>query len=141
MPSPTARDELEGLIESLSESGTLRTLQGLTGQFAEVSGVAMEHLNAPPGRRLIGSIALLAEVLSKIPAEKLEGVADGIGNGTEQASEILGKDPPSTLQVLKLARDPDVRRTMASLLVILKTVGQALGEGERAEAEDSDRAL
>ncbi|MDQ8186803.1 DUF1641 domain-containing protein [Pelagicoccus sp. SDUM812002] len=134
-PKPTARDELEGLIETLSESGTLRALQGFTGQFAGVSGAALEHLTGPAGRRLIGSVALLAEVLSNVPAEKLEGVASGFGKGTERASEMLGKEPPGTLQVLKLARDPDVRRAMASILIILKSIGEGLGEGDRSRGQ------
>lgn len=130
-PMPTARDELEELIQTLSDSGTLRTLNGFFGRFAQVNDVALEYLNTQSGRRLVGSLALLGEVFSKLPAKKLESVATGIDAGIDDAAEALRKDPPSTLHVLRLARDPEVRRAMTALFLILKSVGHELSEEER----------
>ena len=135
---PTARDELEDLIETLSASGTLRTLQGLTGRFAQVSEVILEELNPPAGRRVLGSLALLGECLTKLPASKLEGLAQGLDRGVDQAAEALRRDPPSTLKVLRLARDPEVRRAMAAGLIILKAIGHELSDEEQKRKSDDE---
>jgi len=125
-PHPGAREAWDQFIETLHTSGTLRTLTGLCGRFADVSDVALTEAQSPAGRHLLGSLALLGECLTRLPARKLSHVTEGLDRGLDRAAEVLREDPPSTFDLLRMARDPDTRRAMAAILEILGAVGHAL---------------
>jgi len=126
-PFPGAREELDDLIETLHASGTLRVLNGFFGRLGEVSGVALTEMNSPAGRNVLGSLLFVGECLAKISPDDLQRVTVGFSDGVKRARSVLADEPPGTLALLRLANAPDTRRTLAAMLVLLNSVGAALG--------------
>lgn len=126
VPRPTARDEWEDFIETLHRTGTLRTLNGLVGQIAEVTEVLLDQANAPPGRNLIGTAAVLGDLAASVDAESLQPLANSLREAAAQAHGTLNHKPPNTARLLRLLHDKDTRRVLGAGLVFLKTLGQAL---------------
>jgi len=129
-PFPTAHDELNDLIETLHDSGTLRVLNGFFGRFGAVNEALLEELKTTPGKNLLGSLLFVGECLTKMPVDDLQRVASGVSVGLKRADATLREEPPSTLGLFRLMREPDTRRAIAAMLVLLNAVGAELGRQE-----------
>lgn len=133
-PFPTAQDELHDLIETLHDSGALRVLNGFFGRFGAVNEALLAELKTPPGKNLLGSLLFLGECLTKLPVDDLPRVASGIGSGLKRADATLREEPPSTLGLFRMMREPDTRRAIAAMLAMLNAVGAELGRKEEKQA-------
>jgi len=125
-PFPGATEEFAQLIETLHASGTLRVLNGFFGRLGDVSGVAMSEMNSPAGRNVLGAFLFIGECLTKISPDDLQRVTAGFADGVKRARSVLTEEPPGTLALLRLARAPETRRTLAAMLVLLNSLGAAL---------------
>ena len=64
VPQDTAQDELNRLVEVLHERGVLRLLTNLSAESHGVAQVALEQLDSPQGKNLIGNLfVLLADLI------------------------------------------------------------------------------
>jgi uncharacterized protein YjgD (DUF1641 family) len=129
-PFPTAHDEFNDLIETLHDSGTLRVLNGFFGRFGAVNEALLSELKTPPGQNLLGSLLFLGECLTKLPVDDLQRVASGVGVGLKRADATLREEPPSTLGLFRMMREPDTRRAIAATLALLNAIGAELGRNE-----------
>lgn len=136
-PLPGARAELDDLIQTLHASGTLRFLNGFFGRLGAVNDVALTELQSPPGSNALGTVLFLGEMLAKVPTDDLRRMADGLSAGLERSGRLMNEEPPSSLAVLRMLREPETRRCLAGLLVILKAVGGQMGKSSRAHERNN----
>ena len=125
-PTDTARDELEQLLQTLHESGTLRLLDGLLGRFPDVTEVAVGQLNTGGGRNLVGNVMILLKALTELDSDGHQALVSGIGEGLQAAHQSLQGEPPGLLGLLRRLGDEDVRRGLNALLVFVQTLGRHL---------------
>lgn len=145
LPEPTethttAHEELEALLRTLHTSGTLRALDGFFGSFAAVTQVAVSELNEPPGRRLMGNLAVVAKALTDTEPKALESVLTGLTNALD-ALEAVGRGrPPGMFALFRLMRNRDTRRGLHAVTRVMQSIGEQLRRaGERAA--DSTESL
>ncbi len=125
----TAQDDLARLLTTLHESGTLRVLNGLLAQFAEVNAVVLKHLDTEEGTNGLSNLLILLRVLGNIDADGTDRFARALTDGVEKASARLGRrdEPPTLLQLAVKLRSPEVRRGLDAALTLVGTVGARLG--------------
>lgn len=124
----TAHEELEDLIETLHESGTLRVLNGFFGQFDDVTEVALEQLTTPSGMQAVSNLAILMKGLTNVDPDHLETFQEGTQEGLEAARESLKEKPPGMFKLTRQFGDRDTRRGMHAALTLLQTLGRHLHE-------------
>ncbi len=124
----TAEDDLRRLLDTLHESGTLRTLNGLLAQFQDVMAVVLAGLNTAEGRRGLANLFSLVTLLGRIDADGLDRFVHALDRALGEAGERLDEtdDAPGSLSVLKKLRDPDVRRGLDATLTLVGTLGRQL---------------
>jgi len=120
---PGARDELADLLETLHRSGTLRVLNGFFGKLGNVTDVALDEVNSEPGRNLLGALLFLGECLSKVPAEDLAPMANAFGEGLQRVRKANAQKPPGIFALLRLLREPETRRAIGAVLLMLNRLG------------------
>ena len=129
VPQDTAQDELNRLVEVLHERGVLRLLTNLSAESHGVAQVALEQLDSPQGKNLIGNLFVLLEVSSKLEDGALEKLMTGVVKGVNVAASSSQRDsPPGTFGLVRELNDPDVRRGLSALLTLLGTLGRHLKE-------------
>lgn len=122
----TARDELDALLETLHTSGTLRALDGFFGRFSEVTEVAVTQLNGPPGRKLLGNLAVLAKALTESEPKALERVMSGVVQALSALEQVGRARPAGIFALLRLMHDADTRRGFYALTQVLRAIGASL---------------
>ena len=85
----------------------------------------MTEANSEPGRNLVGALLFLGECLAKLPAADLQPVGEGLSDGLRRVGRLKEQKAPGTLALVRLAREPDTRRGMAALLLLLNSMGAA----------------
>lgn len=131
VPTDTAQDELQGLLETLHERGVLRLLTNLTAESHGVAQVALEQLDSLKGQNMLGNLTVLLTFLSEMDDEALGKILTGVGRGVNAASQSQTKrETPGTFGLVKELNDPDVRRGLNAVLTILSTLGRHLKEVE-----------
>lgn len=133
----TAHEDLEQLIETLHQSGTLRALNGLFGQLGEVSEILAEPLNSAPGRNAIGNLLLLLKTLGAIDPTRVANIVDG---AQEALAHSHYRRPPGIMKLLTMTLHQDTRRGVYLLLNMLRVIG---GESRalRPPSEPAEPAL
>lgn len=126
----TAEEEWNDLLETLHETGTLRVLNGLAGQYEGVEEVLLTQLlDTPRGRRILENLAVLFEGLSDANADDLDALRHGLGKGLRAARRSFEQEePPGLIRLFARLRDPDVRRALGGGLALLKALGGSLNE-------------
>ena len=122
----------EAAKAAIVELGELER-QGVFRLVAALRGVA-ERFNEsyPPervdelGERLIGLLQLTESIGSPRSRRLLEAAAGGIGDAPRQSPSVLG--------LVRLARDEDTRRGLATLLEVCRRLGHAAGGGPDSAA-------
>ncbi|CAN5261371.1 hypothetical protein BH23GEM4_BH23GEM4_07390 [soil metagenome] len=122
-PTFGAHDDLERLLETLHESGTLRLLDGLIGRLGAVGEIAVEQLDTPGGRQAVGNLLILGRLLTQLDAESTDRFANGLVEGVRAGSAALTQEPPSTVRLLRQLRQPEVRRGLHAALAFLAALG------------------
>jgi len=126
-PFPTARDELNDLIETLHTSGTLRFLNGFFGRLGAVSDVALTELETPAGRHLLSALLFAGTLATKFSATDLERVGNAFLQSLPRARATLhDREPPSTVDLLKMMHAPETRRALGAFLAVAESIGAAL---------------
>ena len=131
--SQTPQEALEQLLTTLHRSGTLRALDGFFGRFADISEVAVEQLNGPRGRNLLGNLAVLATARADSTPVALERVTTGIANALGALQDASTRRAPGVFKVLLLLRHRDTRRGLYAIARVLQEIGRQLTpEAERS---------
>lgn len=125
-PIDTAREELEQLLQTLHESGTLRLLDGLLGRFPSVTEVAVQQLNTGGGHNFVGNVMILLKALTELDSDGHQALVSGVGEGLQAAHRSLQESPPGLLSLLRKLGDEDVRRGLNALLVLVQALGRHL---------------
>ena len=130
VPTDTAQDELQRLLETLYERGVLRLLTNLTAQSHDVAEVALNQINTPEGRDALANLTVVFKALGKLDPEALDKLLTGIDKGLQAAVKTLeDRDAPKgTFALIGKLNDPDVRRGFNALLTLVQTLGQHLGD-------------
>lgn len=123
-----AREELEGLLETLREAGVLRLLNALAARGPEALELLVERLDAPAGRNGLGNLAVLARALGELEPAALDRFLEASRRGLAEAGERVRADPPGALALLGRSNDEDVRRGLWAVLSFLGALGRALRE-------------
>ena len=132
----TARDDLERLLDTLHETGTLRLLHDLLARFEDVVAVPLKHLDTPAGRDGLSTLLVLGRFLGQLDADATSRFFDALGQGLGDAGERLRErdDPPGFIALTKRLHDEDVRRGLDAVVTLLGSLGARLGrdyhEGE-----------
>ena len=125
-PAPvedTPEEALHRLLGTLHESGTLRLLDGLLGQFQDVAEVVTKRLDTPEGHNGLSNLLLLLKGLGAVEPDVVETVAEGLGKGFRAANDSFRRDPPGLLALFGALKHQDTRRALHALLVLLQAVG------------------
>lgn len=139
---PALEDDLVALLEDLAEhretlatladtadtldqSGVLDLLQ-VVGTRDAASGEQLYETFAenPEDLRAIQNVSLLAGGMSRVNPDTVATAIDGIEEGPPISREAVA-DPPQIglLGALRQLRDPDVKRGLGVLFVVLKAIG------------------
>lgn len=126
----TPDDDVARLVRTLHESGTLRLLNGLIAQFAEVNAVVLKHLDTEEGKNGLSNLLILLRGLGHIDADGTDRFVKALTEGLDAAGERLREtdDPPNLLQLAVKLRSPEVRRGLNAALTLVGTVGDRLGD-------------
>ena len=128
-PSPevnSAHDELEHLLNTLHESGVLRTLTGLFGGMPAVADIALEHVHSKGGKRLSGNLAVLATSLTQLEPHAVQRLVRGLIKGSELVVSSASRPPPGFFSLLRRMHSEDARRGLQAAVVMLESIGKAL---------------
>jgi len=130
VPTDTAHDDLQRLLETLHERGVLRLLTNLSAQSHDVAEVALKQINTPNGRDAFANLAVIVKALGKVDPEALEKLLTGVDKGVQAAVETLedSSEPKGAFALMGKLYDPDVRRGFDALLTLVQTLGQHLGD-------------
>lgn len=124
-PIDTAADELADLLQTLHESGTLRALNGLFGQFEQVSEVIAKGLDSEGGRNGLSNLFQLVKFLGELDADHVEVFLKGTEKGLAAGrARLQHGEAPSLLGLFTLLRDEDTRRGLAAVLTLLQSLGE-----------------
>lgn len=130
----TPEDDVARLVRTLHESGTLRALNGLFARFADVSAVALEHLDTEEGRNTVSNALILLRGLGQIDSDGTDRFVKALTEGLDAAGKRLDEkeEPPGTFSLLRTLREPDVRRGLDAVLTLVGTMGARLKDDEDA---------
>lgn len=129
----TPEDDVARLVRTLHESGTLRALNGLFARFADVSAIALEHLDTEEGRNGVANALILLRGLGRIDSDGTDRFVRALTEGLDAAGKRLDEEkPPGAFGLLRALREPDVRRGLDAVLTLVGTMGARLNEDEDA---------
>ena len=125
----TAHDDLERLLQTLHETGTLRILHDLLARFEDVVAVPLSHLDTPAGRDGLSTLLVLGRFLGQLDADGVGRFFDALAHGFDDAGERLRSDddPPGFIALTKRLHDADVRRGLDAVVTLLGSLGARLG--------------
>ena len=120
---PAARDEWEQLLQTLHETGALRTMNDFAARGDKVMEVVLDQLNSDSGRKLISAVLALGKVITELPPDGMERLTHGIRHGLDESRTSLEGDPPGTLALVRMLHEPETRRAIGGLLALLRGIG------------------
>src|SRR5690606_27802927 len=80
---PTAREELDSLLETLHERGILRLANDLAGANTQVAKVLVDGLSKEGSLNAIQNISILGMALSRIPPNQFYKVVFALKDGLD----------------------------------------------------------
>ena len=131
---PTAREELEQLLETLHGSGLLRLANDLAAGRQDIVGILFEGLNLESSRYAVQNIAALLMMLGQIPPSRFYKITSTVKDALLAAAEEppAEKEPPGVRGLYKALKDEETWRALSPLVQGLL----ALGEGMRKPAPE-----
>lgn len=116
--APDAYEELDELVQALHRHGVLRLLYDLTGALSDISLILARDLDTPHGRRGVGNLYLLAQVLGRIPPEQFQRVSEAMGEGFSRMGRAAPEKeyPPGVTGAVKLLRDDELWEALGPVL-------------------------
>lgn len=112
-------------VDTLDRSGLLDLLQVIGTRDAESDEQLYETFrDNPEDLRAVQNVSLLVGAVSRGDPDTLAAVIDGIEDGPPVPREAVAEPPQiGLLGVLRQLRDPDVRRGLGAIFVLLKAIG------------------
>jgi uncharacterized protein YjgD (DUF1641 family) len=131
---PTAREELEQLLETLHEAGLLRLASDLAAGRQDIAGILFNGLNLEGSRYAVQNLAALFMVLAQIPPPRFYKIATTVKDALLAAADEppAEKEAPGVRGFYKALKDDETWRALAPLMQGL----MALGEGLRKPAPE-----
>jgi len=131
---PSAREELDALLETLHQSGLLRLANDIAAGRQEMLGILMQGLNREGSRYATQNLAALLMVLAQIPPPRFYKIATTLKDALLAAAEEppAEQEAPGVRGFYKALKDEETWRALAPLLQGL----MALGEGLRKPAPE-----
>lgn len=131
---PSAREELDALLETLHQFGLLRLANDIAAGRQEMLGILMQGLNREGSRYATQNLAALLMVLAQIPPPRFYKIATTLKDALLAAAEEppAEQEAPGVRGFYKALKDEETWRALAPLLQGL----MALGEGLRKPAPE-----
>lgn len=125
---PTARDELDQLLETLHNSGLLRLANDLAAARQDIAGILFNGLNLEGSRYAVQNIAALFMVLAQIPPPRFYKIATTVKDALLAAAEEppAEKEAPGVRGFYKALTDDETWRALSPLVQALMTLGEGL---------------
>ena len=118
----TPQEELQRLLRTLHETGTLRLLNAVVGRFSDVAEVVADGLETQPGRHMSSNFSAIVASFSVFSPDQLHRVLLGAAEGLKRAQGEAGR-PPSLFQLLRRFRHDDTRAGLNVIVSILSGIG------------------
>ncbi|WP_232697322.1 DUF1641 domain-containing protein [Brevibacillus daliensis] len=117
------------LIEELHESGLLEILQAMVKSKDKMTGIAVEQLLRPNVVTSINNVMALTGVLGNMEPQMTQKMVASVSKGLKKAGEGLEKDERvGIIDLMRALKDPDVNRSVAFGINLLKGMGEGLKE-------------
>lgn len=137
--APTAREELDRLLETCHRHGLLRFANDLVAANTDVAQVIVGGLSRPGTLNALQNLSVLLMALSCIPPAEFYrlvfAVADGAGrlaahsrDGHAGETAEDGEHPPGLVGLYRLLRDEQLWRALAPLIEGLKGFADGLAK-------------
>jgi uncharacterized protein YjgD (DUF1641 family) len=131
---PSAREELDQLLETLHQSGILRLANDIAAGKQDIVGIVMKGLNLEGSRYATQNLAAILMVLAQIPPPRFYKIATTVKDAVLAAAEEppAEQEAPGVRGFYKALKDDETWRALAPLVQGL----MALGEGLRKPAPE-----
>ncbi|GAB2577978.1 DUF1641 domain-containing protein [Dyella jejuensis] len=131
---PTARQELDRLLETLHRTGVLRLANDFAAGRQDIAGILVHGLNLEGSRNAMQNIAALAMVLAQVPPPEFYKAASTLKDMLLAAAAEPDPDQkaPGVRGLYRLLNDDDTWRAFSPLL----RAWSALGAGLRKPAPE-----
>lgn len=110
-PEPDVDREIADLLRLLHERGILRLAHNFLGALPEIGGIVARGLNSPGTVNAVGNLALLFEMLGRVPPSDLARILAGLS----AALERLGQTPEERTDAERRAAAPGLRGALGLL--------------------------
>ncbi|UOR11753.1 DUF1641 domain-containing protein [Halobacillus amylolyticus] len=115
------------IVEELHKSGLLDIAKGMLKTRHKLGVLAMDELDKPAVHDLVKSGISTFNFLTKINSDQLDGLLDGVSSGLEESSKSLQTNEKVGMWgLMKSINDPDINRSITTLLGFLQGMGQGL---------------
>ena len=129
-PPPAIPDrgqqQVTDFVAALDASGLRRAATGAVRTYPELAELLVQRLDPDTLRALVAAGGLLQGLDPDATERGVRATRSAVSSAGRVASS---EHTPSLLALVRLARDPDVRRGVASVLVGLRAFGRALRPG------------
>ncbi|WP_148863537.1 DUF1641 domain-containing protein [Marinobacter fonticola] len=132
-PKPdTAREELDQLVENLSNTGVLRFANDVLKASPEVSEILLKGLNTEQSRNAVQNLSLLLMALGRLPPERMAAITraftEGLDSMEEAASEASNEKAPGILGFYRLLHDNELWQGLRPMLAGIKGFSDRIHE-------------
>jgi uncharacterized protein YjgD (DUF1641 family) len=122
------------IARQLHEMGILAIIKGLLENRHDVGLIAIQQLNQPKMHHLLKNIVTLTQGLGEIEPIHVQKMFHGLSRGLEASEQVISNGKtPSLWELAKYARDPSVRMSMATIMTILRGMGEAFRDESNRE--------
>lgn len=131
---PSAREELEQLLETLHASGMLRLANDLAAGRQDIASIIFRGLNWQGSRNATQNVAALLMALGQIPPARFYKIATSLKDAVLAAADEppAEQDAPGVRGFYHALKDEETWRALAPLVQAV----MALGEGLRKPAPE-----
>lgn len=145
----TAREELDQLVENLSNAGVLRFANDLLKASPEVSQILLRGLNMEETRNAVQNLSLLLMALGRLPPERMASITRAFTEGLDSMEEAANADAnkeekaPGIFGFYRLLHDDDLWAGLKPMLAGIKGFSDRIHEppekpaAKRAAERDS----
>lgn len=125
---PTAREELERLLESAHRSGLLRVAIDLATSRQELAAIIVNGLNTEGSRTALQNLATLLLALAQIPPARFYKITNTVKDAVLAATRepAAERGPPGVRGLYRALQDEKVWRAMEPLIAAITVLGEGL---------------
>lgn len=125
---PTAREELDRLLETLHDTGLLRLANDLAAGRQDVADILLKGLNLESSRSALQNIAVLLMVLAEVPPARFYKIAATLKDAllAATAEPPAEREPPGVSGFYHALHDEHTWNAVAPLIQGLLALGQGL---------------